>query len=264
MAMDVIDYNILGADTQLVEVTLDPQEAVVGEPGAMMFMEDGVKMETIFGDGSGQDKGLFGNLLGAGKRLLTGESMFTTVFSNQSPQRRKVAFAAPYPGKVMPVNLAEVGGVLECQRDAFLCGARGVSLGIAFTKRLGAGFFGGEGFILQRLEGDGWVFLHSGGTLIQKDLAPGEILRFDPGCLVAKAPTVDFDIQFAGGLKSAIFGGEGIFLGTLRGPGRVWLQSLPLSRLARRVMAAAPPTGAPATPAEGLTDALGGLFNSGD
>ncbi len=238
MAMDVIDYRIFGDDMQFVEVELDPQEAVVGEAGALFYMEDQIRMETIFGDGSAANSGIFGSLLGAGKRLLTGESLFTTVYSNQGAGKKKVAFAAPYPGRIIPVHLAELGGTVLCQKDAFLCAAKGVSLGIAFQKRLGAGFFGGEGFILQKLEGDGWAFMHAGGTLIEKTLRPGEVLRVDTGCVAAFTADVDFDIQFVGGVKSALFGGEGLFFATLSGPGKVWLQSLPLARMANRIVGA--------------------------
>ena len=242
-AMHEIDYKIHGDDLQFVEVELDPQEAVVAEAGGMMFMDDGIAMETIFGDGSAQNTGFMGALLGAGKRLLTGESLFMTVFQNRDAGKRRLAFGAPYPGKIVPVHLAELGGELLAQKDSFLCAAKGVSLGIAFQKRFGAGLFGGEGFILQRLQGDGWAFMHAGGTLYERSLAPGETLRVDTGCVVALQPSVDFDIQFVGSVKTALFGGEGLFFATLRGPGRIWLQSLPFSRLAGRIVAAAPKTG---------------------
>jgi uncharacterized protein (TIGR00266 family) len=241
--MHEIDYKIYGDDMQFVEVELDPMEAVVAEAGGMMFMEDGIAMETIFGDGSQQNSGFLGSLLGAGKRLLTGESLFMTVFQNRGAGKKKVAFGAPYPGKIIAVHLSEIGGELLAQKDSFLCAAKGVTLGIAFTKRFGAGLFGGEGFILQRLQGDGLAFVHAGGTLFQRDLAPGELLRVDTGCIVAFQPSVDYDIQMVGGIKSALFGGEGLFFATLRGPGRIWLQSLPLSRLAGRIVASAPQTG---------------------
>lgn len=239
--MHEIDYQIHGDDMQFVEVELDPAEAVVAEAGGMMYMEDGIQMQTIFGDGSAQSSGggLMGALLGAGKRLLTGESLFMTVFQNQGTGKRKVAFGAPYPGKIIPVHLAEIGGDLLAQKDSFLCAAKGVSIGIAFTKRLGTGFFGGEGFILERLQGDGLAFIHAGGTILQRDLRAGETLRVDTGCIVAFQPSVDYDIQYIGNVKSALFGGEGLFFATLRGPGRVWLQSLPLSRLAGRIVGAA-------------------------
>lgn len=237
--MHEIDYRIHGDDMQYVEVELDPQEAVVAEAGGMMYMDDGIAMETIFGDGSQRGGGLMGALLGAGKRLLTGESLFMTVFQNQGGGKRRVAFGAPYPGKILPLHLRELGGELIAQKDSFLCAAKGVSIGIAFQKKLGTGLFGGEGFIMQRLTGDGWTFIHAGGTLCERTLAAGELLRVDTGCIVGFQPTVDYDIQYVGGVKSALFGGEGLFFATLRGPGRVWLQSLPFSRLAGRVIAAA-------------------------
>jgi uncharacterized protein (TIGR00266 family) len=241
--MHEVDYKIHGDDMQFVEIELDPQEAVVAEAGGMMFMDDGIGMETVFGDGGSRPTGLMGALLGAGKRLLTGESLFMTVFMNQGTGKKRVAFGAPYPGKIIPVNLRDLGGELIAQKDSFLCAARGVSIGIAFQKRLGTGLFGGEGFIMQRLTGDGWAFIHAGGTLYERTLNPGEILRVDTGCIVGFQPTVDYDIQFVGGIKTALFGGEGLFFATLRGPGKVWLQSLPFSRLAGRIVAAAPQTG---------------------
>jgi len=256
--MHEIDYEIVGEDMQFVKIELDPGEAAVAEAGMMMYLEDGIAYDTVFGDGSGQQKGFLGALLGAGQRLLTGESLFTTVFHNDSQQKRKAAFAAPYPGRIMPVHLAQLGGELICQKDSFLCAAKGVSLGIAFNKRFGAGLFGGEGFIMQRLTGDGWVFIHAGGMLEERTLGPGETLRVDTGCLVALVPSVTYDIQYVGGLKTALFGGEGLFFATLRGPGKVWLQSLPFSRLASRIYAAAPQTGG-ARREEGSI--LGGLGN---
>lgn len=242
-AMHEIDYKIYGDDMQFVEVELDPMEAAVAEAGGMMYMDDGIQMETIFGDGSQQNSGFLGSLMGAGKRLLVGESLFMTVFQNRGQGKRRVAFGAPYPGKIIPVQLGEIGGELLAQKDAFLCAAKGVSVGIAFTKRFGAGLFGGEGFILERLQGDGLAFIHAGGAIYDRTLAPGEIIRVDTGCIVAFQPTVDYDIQMVGGIKTALFGGEGLFFATLRGPGRVWLQSLPLSRLAGRITAASPQTG---------------------
>ncbi len=259
--MQQIDYQILGDDMQYVRIELDPQEAVIAEAGAMMYVEDGVSMDTIFGDGSNQNPGLMGALLGAGKRLLSGESLFTTVFQNQSAQKRHVAFAAPYPGKIHPMNLAELGGEVLCQKEAFLCGAKGVSLGIAFTKRFGAGMFGGEGFILERLTGDGLIFVHAGGTIEERTLTAGETLRVDTGCLVALQPTVDYDIQLIGGIKTALFGGEGLFFATVRGPGRVWLQSLPFSRMAARIFAAAPQTGGRRREEGSILGGLGDLLD---
>jgi uncharacterized protein (TIGR00266 family) len=242
-SMHEIDYRIHGDDMQFVEIALDPGEATVAEAGGMMYMDDGIVMETVFGDGSAQNSGLMGALLGAGKRLLTGESLFMTVFQNQAATRRSVAFGAPYPGKIIPLHLRDLGGELITQKDSFLCAAKGVSIGIAFQKRLGTGLFGGEGFIMQRLTGDGLAFVHAGGTLHERTLGPGETLRVDTGCIVGFQPTIDYDIQFVGGIKTALFGGEGLFFATLRGPGRIWLQSLPFSRLAGRIVAAAPKTG---------------------
>lgn len=259
--MHEVDYEILGDDMQFVKVELDPGEAVVGEAGAMMYIEDGIQMQTIFGDGSGQQKGFMGALLGAGKRLLTGESLFMTVFQNQGQGKRKAAFAAPYPGKIVAMHLAEMGGEILAQKDSFLCAAKGVALGIAFTKRFGAGLFGGEGFILQRLQGDGWAFVHAGGTLEERTLAPGETLRVDTGCIVAMQPSVDYDIQMAGGIKTMFFGGEGLFFATLRGPGKVWLQSLPFSRLASRIYAAAPQTGGGGREQGSILGGLGNLLD---
>ena len=259
--MHEVDFEILGDDMQFVKVELDPGEAVVGEAGAMMYIEDGIQMQTIFGDGSNQQKGFMGALLGAGKRLLTGESLFMTVFQNQGQGKKKAAFAAPYPGKIVPMHLAEMGGEILAQKDSFLCAAKGVALGIAFTKRFGAGLFGGEGFILQRLQGDGWAFVHAGGTLEEKTLAPGEVLRVDTGCIVAMQPTVDYDIQLAGGIKTMFFGGEGMFFATLRGPGKVWLQSLPFSRLASRIFAAAPQTGGGGREQGSILGGLGNLLD---
>lgn len=244
MAMDVIDYEIRGAEMQFVEVDLDPGEAAIGEAGSMMFMDPGIGMDTVFGDGSGgQGGGLLGKLLGAGKRLVTGESLFTTVYTNTSSSKQRVAFAAPYPGKILPMDLRTLGGTLICQKDAFLCAARGVSLGIEFQRKLSVGFFGGEGFIMQRLDGDGLAFVHAGGTMLRRELTPGQSLLVDTGCVVAYTPSVSFEIQFVGKIKTALFGGEGLFFAKLGGPGTVWLQSLPFSRLASRVFAAAPQRG---------------------
>jgi len=243
MAMDVIDYEIRGAEMQFVEIELDPGEAAVGEAGSMMFMDAGIGMDTVFGDGSSQQGGLFGKLLGAGKRLVTGESLFTTVYVNNAPAKQRVAFAAPYPGKILPMDLQQLGGTLICQKDAFLCAARGVSLGIALQRKLGTGFFGGEGFIMQRLDGTGMAFVHAGGTVVRRDLQAGQTLLVDTGCVVAYTPLVGFDIQYVGKVKTALFGGEGLFFARLAGPGTVWLQSLPFSRLASRVFAAAPQRG---------------------
>jgi len=236
-----IDFTIHGSEMQFVEVELDPGEGAVAEAGAMMYMTSGINFETVFGDGSQQQsRGVMDALLGAGKRLLTGESLFMTVFTNQGQGKHRVAFGAPYPGKIIPMDLKLLGGHLVCQKDSFLCAARGVSVGIAFQKRLGVGLFGGEGFIMQKLEGDGLCFVHAGGTIHHIELAMGETMRVDTGCLVALQPSVNYDIQFVGKVKTALFGGEGIFFATLTGPGKVWLQSLPLSRMADRIYSAAP------------------------
>ena len=244
MAMDLVDYEIKGAEMQFVEVELDPGEAAIGEAGSMMFMDAGIAMDTVFGDASGAGGGgLFGKLLGAGKRLVTGESLFTTVYTNGASQKQKVAFAAPYPGKILAMDLRTLGGTLICQKDAFLCAARGVSLGIHFQQKLGVGFFGGEGFIMQKLDGDGLAFVHAGGSILKRELQVGQTLFVDTGCLVALTPTVNFEIQYVGKIKTALFGGEGLFFAKVTGPGTVWLQSLPFSRLASRVFAAAPQRG---------------------
>ncbi len=263
-AMHEVDYEILGDDMQFVRVELDPGEAIVAEAGSMMYLEDGIGMETIFGDGSGQQQGgILGALLSAGKRVIVGESLFMTVFMNQAQSKRRAAFAAPYPGKIQAIKLSDVGGELIAQKDSFLCAAKGVALDIAFTRRFGAGLFGGEGFILERMKGDGWCFVHAGGTHEERTLAPGETLRVDTGCIVAMQPTVDYDIQMVGGIKTALFGGEGLFFAVLRGPGKVWLQSLPFSRLASRIYAAAPQLGGHR---KGEGSVLGGLGDilSGD
>jgi uncharacterized protein (TIGR00266 family) len=237
-----IDFKIVGSEMQFVEVELDPGESAVAEAGSMMYMTPGINMETVFGDGSPQQQrsGVMNALLGAGKRLLTGESLFMTVFTNQGSGKQHVAFAAPYPGKILAMDLTQLGGQLICQKDSFLCAARGVSIGIAFQRKIGVGLFGGEGFIMQRLEGDGLCFVHAGGTVHSLDLQAGQTLRVDTGCLVALQPSVAYDIQFVGKIKTALFGGEGLFYAALAGPGRVWLQSLPLSRMADRIYKAAP------------------------
>jgi len=244
MAMDVVDYEIKGAEMQFVEVELDSGEAAVGEAGSMMFMDPGIGMDTVFGDGrQNAGGGLFSKLLGAGKRLVTGESLFTTVYTNNAGAKQRIAFAAPYPGKILPMDLRQLGGMLICQKDAFLCAARGVSLGIFFQQKLSVGFFGGEGFIMQKLEGDGLAFVHAGGSILKRELQPGQTLLVDTGCVVAFTPNVNFEIQYVGKIKTALFGGEGLFFAKLTGPGTVWLQSLPFSRLASRIFAAAPQRG---------------------
>jgi uncharacterized protein (TIGR00266 family) len=259
--MDEIDYKIYGDDMQFVEVELDPNEATIAEAGGMMYMEDGVEMETIFGDGSQQQSGFMGALMGAGKRLLTGESLFMTVFLNRSRERKKVAFGAPYPGKIVAIHLSEIGGELIAQKDSFLAAAKGVSIGIALQRRLGVGLFGGEGFIMQRLQGNGWAFVHAGGTLHERTLTPGELIRVDTGCIVALQPSVNYEIEYVGKIKSALFGGEGLFFATLRGPGRVWLQSLPLSRLANRIVAAVPGVARGGREEGSVLGRLGGLLD---
>jgi len=231
---DEIDFEIIGDDMQFVEITLDPGEVIVAEAGAMLYMTQGIEMETVFGDPSKQ-QGLMGKLFDAGKRMITGESLFLTTFGATGSQREQVAFASPYPGKIIPLHVDELGGEVLCQKQAFLCAARGVTLDIAFQKRLGVGLFGGEGFILQRIRGDGIAFVHAGGTIVKRQLGPGERLRLDTGCLVAFQPSVSYDIAAAGGIKTSLFGGEGIFLASLTGPGAVWIQSLPFSRLASRI-----------------------------
>ena len=256
-----LDHRIVGDDMQCVEITLDPGETVVAEAGTMMMMDEGIAMQTIFGDGRGQSQGFLDKMLGAGKRLLTGESLFMTTYTNQSNVRRTVWFAASYPGKIMPLDLRDYQGKLVCQKDSFLCAAKGVSIGIEFQKRLGAGLFGGEGFIMQKLEGDGQVYIHAGGTTVQRELAPGEMLRVDTGCLVAMTQTVDYDIQFVGGIKNTLFGGEGLFFAQLRGPGHVWIQSLPFSRLADNIIAAAPRAGGRGKEEGSLLGGLGRLLD---
>lgn len=253
-----IDYEIFGEEMQYVSIELDPMEAVVAEAGSFMMMDSDIKMETIFGDGSKQDEGIMGKLFSAGKRILTGESLFMTAFYNAGQGKRQVSFASPYPGKIVPIDLSETGGKFICQKDAFLCAAKGVSIGIEFSRRLGRGLFGGEGFIMQKLEGDGMSFVHAGGTLAKRTLAAGEVLRVDTGCIVGFSQTVDYDIEFVGGIKNTLFGGEGLFFATLRGPGMVYIQSLPFSRLAGRVLAAAPQGGGKD---KGEGSLLGGLGN---
>lgn len=253
-----IDYEIFGEEMQYVSIELDPMEAVVAEAGSFMMMNSDIKMETIFGDGSKQEDGIMGKLFSAGKRILTGESLFMTAFYNVGQGKRQVSFASPYPGKIVPIDLSETGGKFICQKDAFLCAAKGVSIGIEFSRRLGRGLFGGEGFIMQKLEGDGMAFVHAGGTLAQRTLATGEVLKVDTGCIVGFSQTVDYDIEFVGGIRNTLFGGEGLFFATLRGPGTVYVQSLPFSRLAGRVLAAAPQGGGKD---KGEGSLLGGLGN---
>jgi uncharacterized protein (TIGR00266 family) len=231
-----IDYRIVGEEMQYVEIELDPQETAIAESGAFMLMDDGIQMETIFGDGSKQQQGFFGKLMSAGKRVLTGESLFMTAFTNMGSGKRRVSFASPYPGKIIPLDLSLMGNKIVAQKDSFLAAAKGVSVGIEFQRRLGTGLFGGEGFIMQKLEGDGMAFVHAGGHVFERTLEPGELLRVDTGCIVAYTQTIDYDIQFVGGIKNTLFGGEGLFFATLRGPGKVWIQTLPISRLAGRIL----------------------------
>ncbi|WP_270940822.1 TIGR00266 family protein [Romboutsia lituseburensis] len=252
-----VDFKLYGDDMQFVEIELDPKETVVAEAGAMMMMDQDITMETIFGDGS---KNGGSKLFGAAKRMLTGESLFMTAFTNDGYDKQKVSFASPYPGKIIPVDLSQIGGKLVCQKDAFLCAAKGVSIGIDFRKKLGVGFFGGEGFILQKLEGDGLCFIHAGGTIVKKELRPGEKLRVDTGCLVAMTKDINYNIEFVGGVKNSLFGGEGLFLASLTGPGSVWVQSLPFSRLASRVFASAPQVAGNNRDEGSILGSLGNLF----
>lgn len=242
---DQIEYKIFGTEMQFTEIELDPGESIIAEAGAMMYKDSTIDMDTIFGDGSAKSSqgGFLGKLMGAGKRLITGESLFMTVFTNNGSTKAKVAFGAPYPGNIIPIHLPDVGGTLICQKDSFLCAAKGVSVGIHLQRKILTGLFGGEGFIMQKLEGDGWAFMHAGGTIVERQLQPGEVLHVDTGCVVAYEPSVEFEIQQAGNVKTALFGGEGLFFAVLRGPGKIWLQSLPFSRLAGRMLAAAPRQG---------------------
>lgn len=240
MQADEIDYRLIGEEMQAVEIELDPSETAIAEPGSLMMMDQEIQMQTIFGDGSKENESFLGKVWNAGKRALTGEGLFMTAFSNQGHNKKKVYFASPYPGKIIPFHLGEEGGKIICQKDAFLCAAKGVSVSLEFRKKLGVGLFGGEGFIMQKLEGNGWAFLHAGGTIIERDLSHGEVLKVDTGCLVAFQPSVEYNIEFIGGLKNSLFGGEGFFYATLRGPGKVYIQSLPFSRLADRIIASAP------------------------
>lgn len=256
-----IDYQIFGEEMQFVEIELDPQETVIAEAGSFMMMDDGIQMETIFGDGSQKQGGLFGKVVNAGKRWITGEGLFMTTFTNTNYGKKNVSFASPYPGKIIPLDLRTLNGKFICQKDAFLCAAKGVAIGIEFNRKLGTGLFGGEGFIMQKLEGDGLAFIHAGGTLHQRELQPGEVLKVDTGCIVGFTSSVDYDIQFVGGIKNTIFGGEGLFFATLRGPGTVFIQSLPFSRLADRIIANAPSAGGKGKEEGSILGGLGRLLD---
>jgi len=256
-----VSYALFGDDLQFVEIELDASETVIAEAGGMIYMEEQIKMESVMGDSSNKDSGLMGKLMSAGKRVVTGESLFMTTFTNTGTNPQHIAFGAPYPGKIIPLNLGEYNNRIICQKDAFLCAAKGTQIGIDFQKKIGTGFFGGEGFIMQRLDGDGAAFLHAGGTIIQKELAAGEMLRVDTGCIVAFTKDIDYDVQFVGNVKSALFGGEGLFFATVRGPGHVWLQSLPFSRLADRVLKNAPSNGGKSTGEGSLLGTLGNMID---
>lgn len=259
---DDIDFEIKGQELQFLEIELDPGESAVAEAGAMVWKDAPVQMSTVFGDGRGNEGGFMGKLLGAGKRLVTGESLFTTVYTHTGSGKARVAFSAPVPGAILPIKLSDVGGGLICQKDSFLAAARGVEIGIHFQRRILTGLFGGEGFIMQRLTGDGWVFVQMGGTIVERELKPGEELHVDTGCIAAMTPDVDFDIQTVGGVKSMLFGGEGLFFARLRGPGKVWIQSLPFARLAGRMLAAAMPGGPGGNRGEGsVLGTLGNLLD---
>jgi len=262
---DDIDFEIKGQELQFLEIELDPGESAVAEAGALVWKDASVDMTTVFGDGSGgEGAGFMGKLLGAGKRLITGESLFTTVFTHTGAGKARVAFAAPTPGAILPINLADVGGALICQKDSFLAAARGVSIGVHFQRKIMTGLFGGEGFIMQRLEGDGWAFVQMGGTLVERELAPGQQLHVDTGCLAAYTPSVEFDLVAAGGVKSVFFGGEGLFFARLTGPGKVWIQSLPFSRLAGRMLAAAGSRGGQNRGEGSVLGGLGDLIGGND
>ncbi|OJU74494.1 MAG: TIGR00266 family protein [Bacteroidetes bacterium 47-18] len=257
-----IDYRIYGEEMQYVEVELDPRETAIAEAGSFMMMDDGIEMNTIFGDGSNQDNtGFLGKLWGAGKRLLTGESLFMTAYTNVGSGKKRVSFASPYPGKIIAMDLHVLGGKIICQKDAFLCAAKGVSIGIEFQKKLGTGLFGGEGFIMQKIEGDGMAFIHAGGHVAYRDLQPGEKIKIDTGCIVGFTKNVHYDIEFVGGIKNTIFGGEGVFFATLTGPGRIWLQTLPISRLASRILQYGSKSGAGRKEEGSILGRLGNLLD---
>ena len=256
-----IDYKIYGEELQFVEVELDPEETVIGEPGGFMMMDDGIEMQTIFGDGSQQQNtGILGKLMNAGKRVLVGENLFMTAFTNVGQGKKRISFAAPYTGKIICLDLQQLGGSIVAQKDAFLCAAKGVTVGIAFQRRLGSGIFGGEGFIMEKLDGDGLAFVHAGGYIIERELKAAEILKIDTGCVVAYQPTIDFDIEFIRGIRNWMFGGEGLFFAVLRGPGKVWIQSLPISRLASKIIQYSPQLGSRREEGS-ILGGLGGLLN---
>ncbi len=261
MSSHDVDYKIIGEELQCVQIELDPQESVIAEAGSLMMMDQAIEMKTIFGDGSAQEQGFMDKFLSAGKRVLTGESLFLTVYTNHGYGKRHVTFAAPFPGKIVPFDLRLFGGKVICQKDAFLCAAKGVSVGIEFQKRIGVGLFGGEGFIMQKLEGDGLAFVHAGGMIIERELGPSELLRVDTGCLVAFTRTVNYNVEMVKGIRNAFFGGEGLFLATLTGPGKVWIQSMPFSRLADRIIASAPKMGGKRREEGSILGALGGLID---
>ena len=261
---DDIDFEIKGQELQFVEIELDPGESAVAEAGALVWKDAAVGMTTVFGSGAGQEGGFMGKLLSAGKRLVTGESLFTTVFTHEGSGKARVAFGAPIPGAILPIRLSDVGGTLICQKDSFLAAAKGVSIGVHFQRRVLTGLFGGEGFIMQRLDGDGWVFVQMGGAVVERELGPGEQLHVDTGCLAAMSPTVQFDLVAAGGVKSALFGGEGLFFARLTGPGRVWIQSLPFARLAGRMLAAAMPAGGGSRGEGSVLGPLGNIIGGND
>jgi len=256
-----IDYRIIGEEMQCVEIELDPLETVIAEAGSLMMMDGSIQMQTVFGDGSKGDQSFMGKMFSAGKRVLTGESLFMTAYTNNGISKDHVTFAAPYPGKVIALDIAELGGKVICQKDAFLCAAQGTSIGIEFQKRIGVGLFGGEGFIMQKIEGDGMAFVHAGGTIIERELQSGELLKVDTGCIVAFTKDIQYDIEFVGGIKNTLFGGEGMFFGALRGPGKVWIQSLPFSRLADRIISSAPKMGGKRKGEGSILGGLGGLLD---
>jgi uncharacterized protein (TIGR00266 family) len=256
-----IDYRLIGEEMQAVEIELDPLETTIAEPGSFMMMESGIRMETLLGDGSRENESFLGKVWNAGKRALTGEGLFMTAYSNEDSVKRKVYFASPYPGKIIPIDLKDFGGKIICQKDAFLCAAKGVSVSLEFRKKIGLGLFGGEGFIMQKLEGDGLAFLHAGGSIIEKELRSGEVLKVDTGCLVGFETNVNYDIEFIGGLRNTFFGGEGVFFAKLKGPGKVFIQSLPFSRLADKIVSSAPKMGGKSKGEGSILGGIGNLFD---